>query len=329
MNNHLVSIIIPTYNRVDLIRETLDSIIAQTYTNWECIVVDDGSTDSTDEVLAEYVKKDSRFQYRHRPKDRLKGANACRNYGFEMSKGEYVQFFDSDDQLDCNILKSCINVYKSNTKLDFIFFNYLVYENLLSNIIIRQNNHSNNPFHDYFSGNINLATGAVVWKHESIAKMCFDNNLKKSQELNFIFNLYKKYDSQSLNGFYLNENGYYLRKHDNSIVGFFHKFQPDYLVSDIIVRNQILKYFKKVEHNDIYLYNRFEIERSLRSYLLHSNLIDFIKIVFKSYSPVKYLGIIKTKLIIYKLIYILSNRDCRFNKAINLLYLEEFYLDYN
>ena len=93
----LVSVIIPTFNRSHLIGETLDSIIAQTYTNWECIVVDDGSTDGTDQLMAEYCKKDTRFQYRHRPKDRLPGGNAARNYGFELSKGEYIQWFDSDD----------------------------------------------------------------------------------------------------------------------------------------------------------------------------------------------------------------------------------------
>ena len=59
----LISIIIPTYNRAHIIGETLDSIIAQTYTNWECIVVDDGSSDNTAEVMAKYIVKDSRFRY--------------------------------------------------------------------------------------------------------------------------------------------------------------------------------------------------------------------------------------------------------------------------
>lgn len=93
----LVSIIIPTYNRAHLIGETLDSVLAQTYTNWECIVVDDGSTDNTDQIMADYCAKDDRFQYHHRPADRLPGGNAARNYGFEVSKGEYIQWFDSDD----------------------------------------------------------------------------------------------------------------------------------------------------------------------------------------------------------------------------------------
>ena len=63
----LISIIIPTYNRAHLIGETLDSILVQTYPNWECIVVDDGSTDTTADVMREYIKKDNRFQYHQRP----------------------------------------------------------------------------------------------------------------------------------------------------------------------------------------------------------------------------------------------------------------------
>ena len=63
MHTPLVSIIIPAYNRAHLIGETLDSVLAQTYINWECIVIDDGSNDNTSELLAEYCKKDNRFQY--------------------------------------------------------------------------------------------------------------------------------------------------------------------------------------------------------------------------------------------------------------------------
>ena len=108
MNSPLVSIIIPTYNRAHLIGETLDSVLAQTYTNWECIVVDDGSTDETDKLLAAYCEKDVRFQYFHRPNNRPKGANACRNYGFELSKGGYINWLDSDDMLSNNKIEEQI-----------------------------------------------------------------------------------------------------------------------------------------------------------------------------------------------------------------------------
>lgn len=94
----LISIIIPTYNRAHLIGETLDSVLAQTYENWECIIVDDGSSDNTDEVVDVYAKKDSRFKYCHR-KSLPKGASHCRNIGLEKAEGVYCIFLDSDDLL--------------------------------------------------------------------------------------------------------------------------------------------------------------------------------------------------------------------------------------
>ncbi len=102
MNQPLVSVIIPAYNRAYIIGETLNSVLAQTYTRWECIVVDDGSTDYIDELMEFYCENDDRIHYYHRPADRPKGANACRNYGFSRSKGEYIQWLDSDDLLSTN-----------------------------------------------------------------------------------------------------------------------------------------------------------------------------------------------------------------------------------
>lgn len=119
-NTPLISIIIPTYNRTHLIGETLDSVLAQTYANWECIVVDDGSTDNTDEVLKNYCQKDKRIQYHHRPIDRPKGANACRNYGFELSKGKYIQFLDSDDVLESFCFEERVAYYLRDSSLDLL-----------------------------------------------------------------------------------------------------------------------------------------------------------------------------------------------------------------
>ena len=87
MSNPLVSIIIPTYNRAHLLEETLNSIVKQTYSNWECLIVDDGSKDDTDNFMESFIKKDKRFQYHKRPKNSPKGGNAARNYGFQLSKG--------------------------------------------------------------------------------------------------------------------------------------------------------------------------------------------------------------------------------------------------
>jgi len=103
--NPLISIIIASYNRASLIGGTLDSILAQTHTNWECIIIDDGSTDNTVEVIESYLEKDHRFRFCLRSNNKPKGANACRNQGLKMSNGTYIMFFDSDDIMYPNKLE--------------------------------------------------------------------------------------------------------------------------------------------------------------------------------------------------------------------------------
>jgi glycosyltransferase involved in cell wall biosynthesis len=93
----MISIIIATYNRATYIAETLTSIANQTYKDFECIIVDDGSTDETESIVSGIEKNDSRFKYIKRPGSVPKGANYSRNYGYSLSKGSYVKFFDSDD----------------------------------------------------------------------------------------------------------------------------------------------------------------------------------------------------------------------------------------
>ncbi|WP_179376471.1 glycosyltransferase family 2 protein [Winogradskyella wichelsiae] len=133
MTDPLVSIIIPTFNRAHLIGETLDSVLAQTYQNWEGIVVDDGSTDHTAELMQAYCSKDSRFQYHHRPADRLPGGNAARNYGFEMCKGEYLVFLDSDDILRLNCINNRLIYLGENDDVDFLVFQSQLFVNNIEN----------------------------------------------------------------------------------------------------------------------------------------------------------------------------------------------------
>lgn len=110
----LVSIIIPVFNREDLIIKTIDSIISQTYQNWECVIVDDGSTDATVSILETFKIKDSRIKVYSRPDTMPKGGNSCRNYGFEVSKGAYVNWFDSDDIMHPDFLKTKLEAFDNN-----------------------------------------------------------------------------------------------------------------------------------------------------------------------------------------------------------------------
>ncbi|MDT0688316.1 glycosyltransferase family 2 protein [Salegentibacter sp. F188] len=112
----IISIIIPTYNRAHIIKETLDSVLHQTFENWECLVIDDGSNDNTKEVIQVYLQ-DKRFKYFERPEEREKGACTCRNIGIEKSSGEYIQFLDSDDILGLNKFEVQLNKLKKASPL--------------------------------------------------------------------------------------------------------------------------------------------------------------------------------------------------------------------
>lgn len=108
-----VSIIIPTFNRAHLIEETLNSVLIQTYKNWECIIVDDCSTDNTIEVINAYIKDDNRFKLIIRTEKSRKGASTCRNIGLDSSSGDFIQFLDSDDLLSSNKIAEQINLLKN------------------------------------------------------------------------------------------------------------------------------------------------------------------------------------------------------------------------
>ena len=99
-----VSVIIPSYNRADLLAETLDSLIAQTYPDWEALVMDDGSQDNSLELAQKYAAKDNRIRACLRQGEK-RGACVCRNQGLSMAAGEYVIFLDSDDLLSDTCLE--------------------------------------------------------------------------------------------------------------------------------------------------------------------------------------------------------------------------------
>ncbi len=114
----LVSIIIPVYNRAHLLPETLESVQVQTYPNWECLVVDDFSTDDTRKVINEFSLNDQRFTYLQN--QHAKGAPGSRNTGLEYAKGDYISFFDSDDTLLPKYIENKIKYCIDREGLDLV-----------------------------------------------------------------------------------------------------------------------------------------------------------------------------------------------------------------
>ena len=124
--NPNVSVIIPLFNRSDLIGETLQSLQAQTYSHWEAIVVDDGSTDSSFEIVRNLTKQDSRIRLLRRSRE-PKGAPTCRNIGTDLSQGDYLIFLDSDDLLASHCLEQRIQAISQDSCYDFWVFSMLMF----------------------------------------------------------------------------------------------------------------------------------------------------------------------------------------------------------
>lgn len=213
MNNPLVSIIIPTYNRAHLIGETLDSIVAQTYTYWECIIVDDGSTDDTVDVIHKYIEKDARFQYHIRPRDRPKGGNAARNYGFEVSKGEYIQWFDSDDLMYNDLLLKKVNKFISQPYLDYVIcgLETIDYEKKVKDFKVHN---VTNFLTSYLNDELILNSLNILWRRYVVEVTKWDCEILKYQDLDFIFRvLYdNKYKGEAISAILIT-----VRIHKNSI----------------------------------------------------------------------------------------------------------------
>src|SRR6476660_4851457 len=92
----LVSVIVPCYNHAQYLSKALESVLVQTYNNWECIIINDGSTDNTKEVVADFCERDTRFRYLYQQN---KGLANARNTGLKLSTGEYIQLLDADDAI--------------------------------------------------------------------------------------------------------------------------------------------------------------------------------------------------------------------------------------
>ena len=128
-DSNKISIVIPFYNRKDFIKLMVDSIINQSYTNWELIMVDDGSEDGSKELVKEFEKIDSRIIYLRRSDfSNIKGACSCRNYGLNQATGKYIIFFDSDDWIHPDCLKNRLSFIENHPNLDFAVFPYFFYK---------------------------------------------------------------------------------------------------------------------------------------------------------------------------------------------------------
>ena len=178
----LVSIIMPLYNRADLVGETIDSVARQEYEHWELLIVDDGSTDGSYEYVAERSSQTDRMSVfkRHREP---KGAPTCRNIGLEKAAGEYVIFLDSDDLLAPHCLTQRVAAFQQHPDHDFLVFPVQTFEKRAGD---RDFIYFRYFYQDYLTSFLlqsHWITMSPIWKKEALLRLGgFDETLACMQD---------------------------------------------------------------------------------------------------------------------------------------------------
>lgn len=120
-----VSIIIPVYNAEKFLGKCINSVLTQTYENWEIIIIDDGSTDNSEKIYNEFAKNDNRFKVYYQDN---KGVSAARNFGINIAQGKYIIFIDADDWIEKDFIDRMIEVIEKE-KADMVQCNFYYVRN--------------------------------------------------------------------------------------------------------------------------------------------------------------------------------------------------------
>ena len=158
-----VSIIIPVYKVENYLSETVNSVLAQTYSNIEIILVDDGSPDASPQLCDDYAQQDKRIKVIHKENG---GLSSARNAGMDVATGEYIMFLDSDDLYDNNMVETLLQL-KKETNTDVAAAEFQRFEDGTQNYEIIQKFHRNSTYYsyegiDYYKRLINRTTDCSV-----------------------------------------------------------------------------------------------------------------------------------------------------------------------
>ncbi|MDZ8221840.1 glycosyltransferase family 2 protein [Nostoc sp. ChiVER01] len=192
-----VSIIIPTYQRADLVSETIESVLAQTYTDYEIIVVNDGSTDNTREVLAQFKDKITVIHQEN------KGLPAARNTGIIASRGRYIAFVDDDDLWIPYKLEKQVACFESNPNIGLVYSNIVFFKDnrLLSSDLWPKRSHPPGVLKDSMLFVLNfIPILSVLVRRECLDEVgLFDQTLKYCEDYDLWLRIIEKFSVHFLN----------------------------------------------------------------------------------------------------------------------------------
>ena len=206
-----VSINLCCYNSEKYLRETLDSIVNQTYKDWELIVINDGSKDSTENIVQEYINKGYPFKYYYQHN---KGLSYSRNKALEYSSGKYIAFIDHDDIWLPEKLKNQVEALKTRPDVDFIYSNYfkkITYNNDKLILGLKGNQPQGFIFRDFiFKYEVFISTVIVSRNSLNSLDSLFDSRLRQLEEFDVFQRILYKHKAM-----YLNEVTAIYRFHEN------------------------------------------------------------------------------------------------------------------
>lgn len=175
------SIVIPAYNQAQYLEYTLKSVLNQTFQDWECVIVNDGATDNTEQIAQKYVELDRRFKYVYQEN---KGLSGARNTGIEASQGEYVGLLDSDDLWEPQMLEKTVGYLDKNPKVDIVTGAYDMIDETGKTISTRITPRvSKNALEDLLVGGVGFPPHALLLRRE-VFSACglFDTRLRALED---------------------------------------------------------------------------------------------------------------------------------------------------
>ncbi len=195
----LISVIIPCYNQAQYLPDALNSILNQTFNDWECIIINDGSSDNTNDVVCGFLNQNKKFKYIEQAN---RGLAATRNKGLDNSKGEFIQFLDADDIIDRNKFEKQLALLSKTTNLALSYTDYFsstesdltrpyphgrylpptfVHENKLHDLILRWETEMSIPVHCFLFD-------ARFFNHHKIR---FDETLPNHEDWDCWMNIFR------------------------------------------------------------------------------------------------------------------------------------------
>lgn len=199
--NVKVSVIIPVFNTEKYLKKCLDSIILQTYSNLEIIIVDDGSTDNSGKIADEYAKKDSRIKVIHQ---KNQGQSAARNAGLQKATGKYIGFVDSDDQIESTFIENLLSAHDDHTALSVCGVHYKrLKQQTASDVYINplrplRKHESKKAYILYLLAIDGRLYSSVnkLYRSEPAKKCHFDQNLNFAEDTKFVLDYLAKTSGQ-------------------------------------------------------------------------------------------------------------------------------------